>query len=195
VADGASGLRVMDVSKASAPREIASYDTPGYAYSVRTAGARAYVVDGAAGLRIIDASDPSAPKEIGHYVPHKGDVRDIDVAGPYAYLAAGYTGLHVVDISDPMNPREVGNYDTPRHARTVQVSCSYAYVGDLKWLRVFDVSKPSAPREIASFKMPGNADDVWVADETAYVAAYESGLMILGLKRKENELSADLRAQ
>ena len=116
---------------------------------------------------------------------HKdGDVRGVDVAGPYASLASGKPGLVVLDISDPRNPREVGRFDTPRTARSVQLAGSYAYVGDLKWLRVLDISNPSAPREIASYNTPGYADDVWVTDGTAYVAAYDAGLMILELKRK-----------
>jgi len=174
----------MDVSHASAPREIGAYDTPGYAYSVRTAGRHAYVADGEAGLRIINVSDPSAPQEIGHYVPPQGDVRGVDVVGSYAYVAAGYAGgLRVVDISDPKKPREVGHYDTPRSARTVRVSGPYAYVGDLEWLRVVDVSTPSAPREIASYQTPSYADGVWVSDGTVYVAAHNAGLMMLELQR------------
>jgi hypothetical protein len=59
------------------------------------------------------------------------------------------------------------------------VSGSYAYVGDLKWLRVFDISIPSSPREVAAYKVPATTSDIWVADSGIYVAAYEAGLMIL----------------
>lgn len=190
VADGPAGLRVLDVSKPDAPRDISAYDTPGYAYSVRIAGEHAYVADGEAGLRIIEVSNPAAPKEIGRYVPPKGDVRGVAIVGSYAYLAAGYTaGFQVIDISDPTHPRAVGHYDTPRSARNVFVTGAYAYVGDLEWVRVLDVSTPSAPREIASYKTPSYADDIWVANGTVYVAAYDSGLIMLGLTRKENLLS------
>ncbi len=63
--------------------------------------------------------------------------------------------------------------------RSVQVSGSYAYVGDLKWLRVFDVSVPSSPREIASYKIPAAVTGIQVEDGKVYVAACESGFMIL----------------
>jgi len=86
----------------------------------------------------------------------------------------------------------VGRYDTPRAARTVRVSGSYAYVGDLKWVRVFDVSEPSAPREIASYKVPANAAALWVEDGTVYVAAYEAGLMILRLQAEQPSTQAAL---
>ena len=145
------------------------------------------MADSDKGLSIIDISNPSAPIEIGQFLPQRQrfDVRGVDVAGSHAYLAAGYSGLSVVDVSDPKNPREVGRYDTPRAARTVRVSGPYAYVGDLKWLRVFDISEPSAPREIASYKAPATAAAIWIADSKVYVAAYEAGLMILGIEAQQ----------
>jgi hypothetical protein len=97
-----------------------------------------------------------------------------------------FAGLTILDISDPNCPREVGHCDTPRSARSVQVAGSYAYVGDLRWLRVFDISTPSAPREVASYNAPANTADIWVADSGVYVAAYEAGLMILGLATQPN---------
>lgn len=127
--------------------------------------------------------------EIGHYLLQDGDVRGVDVAGPYAYLASGKPGLVVVDISDPRSPKEVGRFDTPHTVRSVQVEDSSAYIGDLKWLRVLDISNPSAPVEIASYKTPGSANEVRVSEGTAYVAAYDAGLMILELNRKESHLS------
>ncbi len=98
--------------------------------------------------------------------------------------------LVVVNISDPRNASEIGRFDTPRTARSVQVDRSYAYVGDLNWLRVLDISTPATRREIASYKTPSYADHVWVADGTAYVAAYDAGLMIVALMREKTYLSA-----
>ena len=88
----------------------------------------------------------------------------------------------IVDISDPANPVEVGHHDTSRSARSIQVSGSLAYVGDLKWLRVFDISDPSSPREVTSYKVPANVTHIQVADSNVYVAASEAGLMILDKK-------------
>ena len=133
------------------------------------------------GLRVIDGSDSGGLIEIGRFLPEreKFDVQGLDVAWPYAYLAAGYSGFSVVDVSDPWNPVEVGHYDTPRAARSVQVSGNYAYVSDLKWVRVFDISIPAAPREIASYEAPATTRDLWIQEAGVYVAAQEAGLMIL----------------
>ena len=182
-------IRVLKIEQASEQhtswKEMASIGTSGIVRGLDASGSHLYVADESGALRIIDVSDPQVPIEIGHLLPkgRRVDVRGVDVAGSHAYLAAGYdAGLSVVDISDPKNPREVGNYDTPRSARSVRVSGSYAYVGDLKWLRVFDVSKPSAPREIASYKAPANAAGIWIDHSTVYVAARQAGLMILGIE-------------
>ncbi|MCR4424466.1 MAG: hypothetical protein NUW10_07985, partial [candidate division WOR-3 bacterium] len=67
VADGGSGLRVVDVSNPSNPVEIGHCETPGYARGVAVAGSYAYVADDYHGLRVIDVSNPSNPVERGYY--------------------------------------------------------------------------------------------------------------------------------
>jgi hypothetical protein len=41
-----AGLRVIDVSNPSSPREVGFYDTPGNARGVAVSGSYAYVADG-----------------------------------------------------------------------------------------------------------------------------------------------------
>jgi hypothetical protein len=41
-----AGLRVIDVSNPSSPREVGFYDTPGWASGVAVSGTYAYVADG-----------------------------------------------------------------------------------------------------------------------------------------------------
>jgi hypothetical protein len=43
---GYAGLRVIDVSNPSNPREVGYFDTPGYAQGVYVSGNYAYVADG-----------------------------------------------------------------------------------------------------------------------------------------------------
>jgi hypothetical protein len=57
VADGGAGLRVVDVSDPSNPKEVGSYETPGYATGMAVAGDYAYVTDEGAGLHVVDVSD------------------------------------------------------------------------------------------------------------------------------------------
>ena len=68
VADGPSGLRVIDVADPALPVEIGFLVTPdGFAgaLGVSVVGTLAYVADNGSGLRVIDVADPALPVEIG----------------------------------------------------------------------------------------------------------------------------------
>ncbi|MEZ6121778.1 MAG: Calx-beta domain-containing protein [Planctomycetaceae bacterium] len=56
VADGLSGLRVLDVSDPASITELGIFDTPGQAYGVQVIGSTAYVADGNSGLRVLDVN-------------------------------------------------------------------------------------------------------------------------------------------
>jgi hypothetical protein len=181
LADGEAGLRVVDVSTPTAPREIGSVDTAGYAYDVAAAGTFVYVADGASGLKVVDVQAPSAPREVAGLSLEGGDVRGVHIAGSRAFVAAGSLGLVVVDVSDPKAPREISRSETPRTADAVFVAGNRAYVADTEWLRVYDVSEPSSPVEVGSYETPSYARDLWVAGDTAYLAADQAGLMVFSL--------------
>ncbi|MDI6756244.1 MAG: hypothetical protein QME78_17875 [Thermodesulfobacteriota bacterium] len=59
VADGGSGLRIINISDPATPTEAGFYDTPGYAMGVAVSGDYAYVADGDAGLRIYQGYGPA----------------------------------------------------------------------------------------------------------------------------------------
>jgi hypothetical protein len=54
VADGAGGLRVVDVSDPASPTEVGFYVPPGGALTVAADGKRAYVGDLSGGLSILE---------------------------------------------------------------------------------------------------------------------------------------------
>ena len=107
VADGYSGLRVIDVSTPANPIEVGFVDTPGYAYSVAVSGSYAYVADYHHGLRVIDVSTPARPIEVG-WVGTPGYAYGVAVSGRYAFVAANYVGLYVIDVESPSAPIAVG---------------------------------------------------------------------------------------
>ena len=53
MADGADGLRIIDVSNPASPVEVGFFDTGAYALGVGVSGSYAYVADGEDGLYII----------------------------------------------------------------------------------------------------------------------------------------------
>lgn len=67
VADGSSGLQIVDVSDPASPSLLGSYDTPGTASGVYISGNYAYVADGSSGLQVIDVTDPANPTLFNTY--------------------------------------------------------------------------------------------------------------------------------
>ncbi len=68
VADGASGLRVVNVTNPRQPNALGIYNTPGTAQGVTVAGGIAYVADQDGGLQVINVTDPRNPALLGNYV-------------------------------------------------------------------------------------------------------------------------------
>lgn len=111
VADFHGGLCVIDISSASAPREIARVKWqrkyPG-AEIVRGEGKFAYVAAGRRGLIVIDISDPSQPKVVGKYKSGRnGCAEGLCVKDKLVYLANGnekkseQNGLFIIDANQP----------------------------------------------------------------------------------------------
>jgi hypothetical protein len=105
VADGSAGLRIVDVSDPTRPREIGG-TAPMPAATVHVSGDYAYVgVDrrGTAdysGVHVFDVSNPGAPVEVSFYLM-RGVPFGIDVAGGYAYVAADWAGLMILRLTPP----------------------------------------------------------------------------------------------
>ncbi len=201
VADGESGLKVLDTSNFSSPEPVGSIGGIGTAESVYVYGDHAYVtVDGhnefvPSRLRIIDISDPASPRLEGS-VAAEGTVEF--VSGDYAYLTSRSTiwyrepnSLTIVDISDPASPEIAGTYEITGNAYGVHVSGDHAYlayivpeccgyVGDTGLL-VIDITDPADPVAVGSCNTPGNAFDVYVSGKYAYVAAGQAGLQVVDI--------------
>ncbi|MFM6873212.1 MAG: cadherin domain-containing protein, partial [Dolichospermum sp.] len=140
VADGDSGLQIIDISNPAAPTLKGNYDTSGIALGVQVVGNYAYVADNY-GLQIIDISNPTTPTLKGNY-DTSGNAWGVQVVGNYAYVADNVSGLQIIDISNPTNPTLKGNYDTSGIAYGVQVVGNYAYVADwTSGLQIIDVSE------------------------------------------------------
>ncbi len=172
VADGGSGLRVMNISNSTAPVEVGFYDTQGTALNVHVVGNMAYVADWIGGLRLLDVTNPSAPVEIGFYATKK-TVGDIYVVGSMAYVLDWHSGLRVLDVANPSAPVEVGVYDTIYSETSVFVVDSTVY------LTVTDVPPPGDPRdeadELLIINMANPASPVVVG---AYGSFYPSGIVV-----------------
>jgi hypothetical protein len=76
----------VDVSDATAPREIGALDASSAAWGVWVAENRAYLAHGFAGLRIVDISDLSVPADVGS-VATPDYAHGVAVSGNLAFVA------------------------------------------------------------------------------------------------------------
>ena len=53
LADGANGVRLLDISNPTAPAEVGSFDSPDAAYAIDVTAERIYVADRLGGLFIL----------------------------------------------------------------------------------------------------------------------------------------------
>ncbi len=105
LASSLSGLRVLDISDPTSPRQVAQLDTPGVANSVVAQGNYVYLAAHSATkgeqcwscLQIVDVSDPYRPSLVDS-VETEGYKGSIVLANGYIYFVDLQT-LWVVDIS------------------------------------------------------------------------------------------------
>jgi hypothetical protein len=172
MACGSDGLRVMDVSDPSNPREAGISQERSLSRGLAVSGKYAYGLDSQS-LRIFDISSPRSPMRVADlHLPcpeppcNRSDYSGIAVRMPYAYvsgtnLSTRRATLMVIDISDPFEPSIVSSYVCAYkavHLGTLALSGNYVYFGvedysqgdeDRRFgFRVIDVSDPRNPREV-----------------------------------------------
>ncbi len=125
VAAGASGMRVVDVSRPSLPVEIGVYDSPAETpvYLHDLVFYEGHVIAGCDGaedeklFRILDVSSPSDPVLIAAWPGSYSWVYGMDVSPGRLYVAGAwgrghnYSDLWIFDIREVDTPREIGGMD------------------------------------------------------------------------------------
>ncbi|UCD85062.1 MAG: chitobiase/beta-hexosaminidase C-terminal domain-containing protein, partial [Deltaproteobacteria bacterium] len=179
LADGSSGLAIIDVSDPANPGTPVYRDTSGNSYGVFVSGGYAYVGDGDSGLAIIDVSDPANPGT-PVYRDTSGNSYGVFVSGGYAYVGDRLSGLAIIDVSDPANPGTPIYRDTSGESFGVYVTGGYAYVADRDSdLAIIDVSDPANPGTPIYRSASGDSYGIHVTGGYAYLANGGSGLVII----------------
>ena len=104
IASSKTGLSIVDVSKPTAPRLLATVGAPAILEprAVQVQFRYAFVVD-REGLKVVDVTTPERPRPTAARVAIK-DARDLYLMRTFAYIAAGAEGLAIVDIERPEAP-------------------------------------------------------------------------------------------
>lgn len=184
VADGYSGLRIIDVSDPYNPYEIGSYDTDGYANAVDVYWNHpeyyAYIADGEDNVIILDINDPSNPQYAGQYYDPFTYTNNVEVKGNYLFLSNGFDGFEVITLGIP--PQPVSSHNTPGYA----CDAAYSFIHDCALvadrsggLRIIDINLMD--QELGYYDVPGWAVGVFVAGTYAYIADGTGGLRVLDI--------------
>jgi hypothetical protein len=188
VATEGAGLRIIDVTTPTTPKEIGSAASPSWANAVYVYGNYAFVAAHSDGLAIFDVSNPAAPK-LAKAVPTPSTALDVQVVSPigwgvYAFVAnAGY-GVRVIEVTVPDLATEVSYFNTPVDAQGIAINYPHAFVVDSsEGLRIVDISNPYTKPlpEISHCDTPGYAQKVILAPTGpyAYVADGGGGLQVI----------------
>jgi hypothetical protein len=197
VADGTSGLRILNKSNPANIYEIGSCDTPGNASALFYADQLVYVADGDS-LMIYDVADPSSPVRISAY-DTPGQTQGVVVVDTLCYVIDWGT-LRIYNVSNPYNPIEIGFCTTPGNAEDVAIQDTFAYVADGHahgtGLQIINIANPASPFivggydcwpgwardagmfDVGFYDTPSSAYNIAVSSTTVYVAAYHSGLQV-----------------
>ncbi len=180
VADGASGLRIIDVSLATAAtptiKETSSFDTAGSAVDVAVSGGYAYVADSMNGLVILNVSNPASPSLVTTIPTPSGSsygATSVDVSGDGKTLYySNDFDVWVYDVTTPASPVALGYYRAGNLIRKVRVAASYIYVTDSQGLRSIPAAKVSMPRGAALYTAPDAIREMRVYGDLGFVRMY-----------------------
>ena len=187
LADGSSGLRVLDVSDPAAPSQAGILAFGGYvAAKVKVHAQLAFVLgseintsSSSANLFIVDVSDPAKPALRGKIGTDY--VRGFDASGDYFYLSTLYHGLEVYDISSPASPTLLCSILTGNSANALSVSGSYAYLADSGGsVKVFDIANP-ASTYLASTITAFGCTNIATSASGAFIGSSFTGLGVLDI--------------
>jgi hypothetical protein len=197
VADGTSGLQIIDISNPASPALVGTFDTSGDASDVTVVGRYAYVADDTSGIQIIDISNPASPALVGTFDTSfdEDNAYAVTVAGRYAYVAYFDNALEIIDISNPTNPVPTGTLFSSFFASDVTVAGRYAYVAHGETgFQIVDISNPTNPTLTGEFDNGSIefASGVDVVDRYAYVAYGLSGLQIIDISNPATPTSTSI---
>ncbi|MFO7651540.1 MAG: hypothetical protein R6X13_09415 [bacterium] len=175
------GLRVLDISDRSAPREAARLHPGDRVTGLRVTGGMAYLAADDMGLVIVDVSEPSSPQVVGRL--NQVSVHGITIVDTLAFLSSADNFMAVANVADPARPVLLGQLYLADDANEIAVSGHYAYVAadDRGGLVVVDVSDPANPRFVDSIETRDKALGVTLAGDVAYVADEDAGLTLVDI--------------
>lgn len=145
-------LKVVDVSNASSPTEVASVSLPTNALAL--SGTSLFVGTGDNRLVVLDVSNPATPHQIGS-ISIPGPPVNMRVAGALLFVADGPQGLLIFNVSNPTSPVLLSQLSLSSPVWDVAPSGTTALLAaDALGLVIADISNPGQVRQLSVTALP-----------------------------------------
>jgi hypothetical protein len=178
VADGESGLIIVDLSTPSSPTIVGQVDFGGNALDVVVNGSYAYVADGTGNLRVIDIWPSTSPSLYNTHSGLGGEPCGIVYSWNHVYVISKDESVtinnyvRVFDISDPSNINAVDTYTGVYRPRDLALFGTDLYVADSTGIRSVDVTSLASPSFVTNDYFDFGKNSVAVALDTVNDIAY-----------------------
>lgn len=186
VADGVSGLAVIDVTNPASANVVGSLQLSGFTkdLAINAAGTYLYTANSLSGMKVIDISNRTAPQKITSY-DNTGFVSGIDVQNNVAALADKWKGAEFIDISDPHNPTFLSDWDTGKEIYDVAINGNYVFISDGN-ITIVDISTSNNPTYVTTVNTPGKSGKISYAQDYLYVADGKEGITLIDVNDPTN---------
>jgi hypothetical protein len=190
VADGAVGLKILDISNPLAPNVLSTYDTS-LAVNVTLFEGQAYVADAFAGVKVVNVTDASNPSLASSFnTPGRAldtAILTNSVGTKYAYTADFFDSKIVIYLP-PNMPQDAGTLVSPGDANAIALSGTpgiippgeslsgeLAYIADgFSGLQILDNFNLALP-PLGSIQPGGYAFEVTLSNNLAFLGTENPG--------------------
>jgi hypothetical protein len=173
------GLRMVDLSTPTAPREVGLFPTLTAGRSIVLSGKTAIVLDSPLPkLHLVDVSTPAMPAPLGMFYDSSEPVNAFAASGNRVYLIG--RSFSILDVSESRSPTRLSR--TAITGSDLEVVGNHVYVAaGNAGLRIIDVSDPLAPVQVGAYT-GARAPWVTVAGGFAFLPGGPEGLHIVDLR-------------
>ncbi len=180
IADGASGMQIVNISDHQSLSIIGTYNTPDYARGICIADNFAYIATGTAGIFVVNVTNPVNPTLTG-ICDTPSSAWKVTVVDNYAYVADTGSGLQILNITNPATPTIIGNFPISSGiAYDVLVNEPNAFVAaGAKGLQIIDISDKTNPLLVGETVLSGSAEGLKIQGNYVGVALGESGFQLV----------------
>ncbi len=192
VADGDSGLQIIDITDLNDLKLVGRLTNLGKAVEVIIKDRIAYIASIDSGLQIVDIADPRSPSKLSGLM---GDFQpmDLEISGDFVYLVDKMS-LSIINVKDVSAPFFSGNYEPLHYSTSIGIKDDYAlslhcyYSEEYCELVTVDISNPAKPFEVSHYDSLLPWDRLMISDDYLYVAGFNDGLRIFDISTISNPL-------